>query len=108
MVWYIYTRDELMHGVHVDCPAHLVADQSKPAIGNNTQNALRPTPRIVHCSCTGNSGRDACRASPASTPGAVTVGAVDSQLLRWAYSNWCAHTAVAAPSSSSDAASDTS
>jgi subtilisin family serine protease len=36
----------------------------------------------------GNSGKDACRASPGSAPSAVTVAAIDRNLARWAYANW--------------------
>jgi hypothetical protein len=36
----------------------------------------------------GNSGKDACLASPASAPSAITVAAIDNKICRWAYANW--------------------
>eukprot|EP00882_Tetradesmus_deserticola_P026327 GHRQ01029017.1.p2 GENE.GHRQ01029017.1~~GHRQ01029017.1.p2 ORF type:complete len:114 (-),score=27.64 GHRQ01029017.1:367-708(-) len=45
---------------------------------------------IPAVTCAGNSGNDACRASPASTPAALTVAAIDQNIARWAYSNWWA------------------
>jgi subtilisin family serine protease len=36
----------------------------------------------------GNRNRDACQSSPASSPSAVTVSALDSSFRRWTYSNW--------------------
>lgn len=38
--------------------------------------------------CAGNSGKDACLASPASAPSALTVAAIDDKVSRWAYANW--------------------
>ena len=40
----------------------------------------------------GNDNEDACQRSPAGAPGAIAVGAVDSQLRRWYSSNWCGTT----------------
>jgi len=45
----------------------------------------------------GNSARDACRVSPGSASGAVTVAAIDANLARWAYANWGACVDVFAP-----------
>lgn len=36
----------------------------------------------------GNTGSDACRVSPGSSPGAVTVAAVDADWSRWSNANW--------------------
>ncbi|KAF9101040.1 hypothetical protein BGX27_000122, partial [Mortierella sp. AM989] len=48
----------------------------------------------------GNDGKDACQFSPASTPGAMTVGATDKDDTIASYSNWGPCVAIYAPGSS--------
>ncbi|KAG0301444.1 hypothetical protein BGZ98_008354 [Dissophora globulifera] len=47
----------------------------------------------------GNDGKDACKYSPASTPGAMTVGATDKDDTIASYSNWGPCVAIYAPGS---------
>ncbi|KAF8982431.1 hypothetical protein BGZ46_001270 [Entomortierella lignicola] len=47
----------------------------------------------------GNDGKDACQFSPASTPGAMTVGATDQDDTIASYSNWGPCVAIYAPGS---------
>lgn len=77
----------------------VVANAVKPAVGNlslvgglsaalDTAVANAVTAGITMVVAAGNDGLDACNASPARTPSALTVGATTSLDTRASYSNW--------------------
>ncbi|HEX8318834.1 S8 family serine peptidase [Longimicrobium sp.] len=55
---------------------------------------------VTHAVAAGNSNADACTASPASTPGALTVGSTDAGDFRSYFSNWGSCVDLFAPGSS--------
>ncbi|KAF8937789.1 hypothetical protein BGZ58_002150 [Dissophora ornata] len=74
----------------------LGAERNEP-----TNEAIQEAMRLgVHFSiAAGNDGKDACQISPASTPGAMTVGATDQDDTIASYSNWGPCVAIYAPGS---------
>ncbi|KAK3808645.1 MAG: peptidase S8/S53 domain-containing protein, partial [Benniella sp.] len=73
------------------------AEHNEPTNAAAIQEAMRLG---VHFSiAAGNDGRNACQFSPASTPGATTVGATDHDDAVASYSNWGPCVAVYAPGS---------
>ncbi|MEX8492832.1 S8 family serine peptidase [Sphaerotilus sp.] len=77
----------------------VVANAVKPAVGNlslvggvsaalDTAVANAVASGITMVVAAGNDGLDACNASPARTPTAITVGATTSLDTRASYSNW--------------------
>ncbi|KAL3147460.1 hypothetical protein ABBQ38_014518 [Trebouxia sp. C0009 RCD-2024] len=52
---------------------------------------------ITVVAAAGNDNEDACQRLPAGAPGAIAVGAVDSQMRRWFSSNWGSCAALHAP-----------
>ena len=74
---------------HATLPA--VANMS---LGGTTSKALDDAVNrsiakgVTYAVAAGNDGRDACRQSPADTPAAITVGAVDSTDKRASFSNY--------------------
>ncbi len=68
------------------------------ALNTATQNAI--TDGISFAVAAGNSNADACNASPASTPNAITVGSTSSNDARSSFSNWGSCLDIFAPGSS--------
>lgn len=67
---------------------HMSIEGGFSSVVNQAVEQLTRVQRVHVVVSSGNSGRDACRASPASAPSAVTVAALDANLARWAYANW--------------------
>jgi len=67
------------------------------ALNTATQNAI--SDGITFAVAAGNSNADACSASPASTPNAITVGATSSNDARASYSNYGSCVDIFAPGS---------
>lgn len=67
---------------------HMSIEGGYSSLVNKAVDQLIKTRHMHVVVSAGNSGNDACRASPASTPSAVTVAAIDQNIARWAYSNW--------------------
>lgn len=84
---------------HHEPPAvvHMSVEGGYSSVINAAVERLARTRGLHVVASSGNSARDACRASPASAPAALTVAAVDSNLQRWAFANWGACVDVFAP-----------
>ncbi|KAI8473237.1 MAG: peptidase S8/S53 domain-containing protein [Monoraphidium minutum] len=67
---------------------HMSVEGSYSSVVNRAVDQLSRNHNLHVVVSAGNSARDACRVSPGSTPSAVTVAAIDSKLVRWAYGNW--------------------
>lgn len=64
---------------------------------NSAVDKLYSSGNIVPVVAAGNSGADACKTSPASADGALTVGAIDFTDTRASFSNWGSCVNVFAP-----------
>ncbi|KAI8360562.1 peptidase S8/S53 domain-containing protein [Mortierella sp. GBAus27b] len=83
-------------------PLRLLYSLSLGAEHNEPTNAaIQEAMRLgIHFSiAAGNDGKNACRFSPASTPGVMTVGATDRDDTVASYSNWGPCVAIYAPGS---------
>eukprot|EP00877_Chromochloris_zofingiensis_P004180 jgi/Chrzof1/13763/Cz08g11090.t1 len=76
---------------------HMSVEGGFSAVVNKAVDQLIKLHQVAVVVSSGNSNSDACRVSPASTPSAITVAAVDSDWSRWSYANWGACVDMFAP-----------
>jgi subtilisin family serine protease len=97
----------------------VTAHRQLPAVANMSLGGVKSQPLndavqgsiaagVSYAVAAGNSGRDACNYSPASTPNALTVGATTRQDAQAYYSNWGTCVDLYAPGDSITSAWNTS
>jgi subtilisin family serine protease len=92
---------EYLHPSHLTLTLKMNSLSLGAEFNEPTNEAIQEAMRLgIHFSiAAGNDGKDACQFSPASTPGAMTVGATDKDDTIASYSNFGPCVAIFAPGS---------